>query len=155
MKLHYKIIDNETTSKLDSVIQMDILDSDLSDASSDGYKSEAFMIDEVNSEQTDLSDIGLCSLNKNEVQYNMVLCLIKQKKLRRALKLSKELLEHCPKKYAKDVLRLRSILKKWLKNVESKDGENELQLIEPFPVQNRLCKYFPWIRFKNENEKGP
>jgi hypothetical protein len=62
----------------------------------------------------------------------MTLCYIKKKKYKKALRLSKSLLDTCPKKYAKDVLRIRSILKRWLNGHVSAEGENELQLIEPF-----------------------
>lgn len=102
-----------------------------------------------------MSDIGLCSLNKNEMQYNLVLCNIKMGKYSKAARLAKKILEKCPAKYTKDINRLRSILKRWIKDYEYGNNDNELLMIEPFSAAHRLCKYFPWIRFQNKSGRGP
>jgi hypothetical protein len=44
----------------------------------------------------------------------------------KANSLAKKMLEKCPVKYTKDINRLRSILKKWIKNDEAGADENEL-----------------------------
>lgn len=62
------------------------------------------------SSQTDLSDIGLCSLNVHEFTFNIILCLIKAKKYEEAFEKLTYLLETIPKKYHKELWLLRGIL---------------------------------------------
>ena len=88
------------------------------------------------------------------MQFNIVLCNIRMGKYHKAAKQAKKLLEKCPTKYSKDIKRLRSILKKWIKDDESDDNENELLMIEPFSASHRLCKYFPWVRFTSKSGRG-
>jgi len=52
------------------------------------------------SSQTDLSDVGLCSLNIHEFNYNVVLCLIMKKDFKLAYKKIEYMAETLPKKYA-------------------------------------------------------
>ena len=85
----------------------------------------------------------------------MVLCNIRMGKYHKAAALAKKLLEKCPAKYSKDITRLRSILKRWIKDDESDNNANELSMIEPFSASHRLCKYFPWIRFTSKSGRGP
>jgi len=54
----------------------------------------------VNSSQTDLSDVGLCSLNIHEYSYNTVLCLLMMKDYKKALTKLDYIFDTIPKKYA-------------------------------------------------------
>lgn len=58
---------------------------------SDLSSFEDNVLNEVSSEQTDLSDIGLCSINDNERLFNMCLCYIKMGNLAKALSITKKL----------------------------------------------------------------
>lgn len=52
------------------------------------------------SSQTDLSDVGLCSLNIHEYSYNTVLCLIMMKDYEKALTKLDYMFDTIPKKYS-------------------------------------------------------
>lgn len=52
------------------------------------------------SSQTDLSDVGLCSLNIHEFSYNTILNLIQLKEYKKALTKLDYILDTIPKKYA-------------------------------------------------------
>ena len=54
----------------------------------------------VNSSQTDLSDVGLCSLNIHEFSFNTVLCLLMLKDYKKALTKLDYMIDTIPKKYA-------------------------------------------------------
>lgn len=54
----------------------------------------------VNSSQTDLSDVGLCSLNIHEYSFNIVICLLQMKDYKRALTKLDYMFDTIPKKYA-------------------------------------------------------
>ena len=68
------------------------------------------------SSQTDLSDVGLCSLNVHEFSYNLTLCLIQCKKYEEAFNKVTFMLETLPKKYTKEIWLLRGILASILGN---------------------------------------
>ena len=53
------------------------------------------------SSQTDLSDVGLCSLNVHECSYNIILCLILIQDYKEAIANLNDLLNSVPKKYGK------------------------------------------------------
>lgn len=52
------------------------------------------------SSQTDLSDVGLCSLNIHEFSFNTVLCLLMMKDYKQAMTKLDYMLDTVPKKYA-------------------------------------------------------
>lgn len=52
-----------------------------------------------NSSHTDLSDVGLCSFNVHENNYNQLLCLLLEQKLDEAILLIKTILGQVPPKY--------------------------------------------------------
>lgn len=54
----------------------------------------------ANSSQTDLSDVGLCSLNIHEYSFNTALNLIQIKEYKKALTKLDYILDTIPKKYA-------------------------------------------------------
>lgn len=62
------------------------------------------------SSQTDLSDVGLCSLNIHEFSYNITLWLIQNKQYEEAFEKTTFMLETLPKKYTKEVWIIRGIL---------------------------------------------
>lgn len=106
----------------------------------------------MSSEQTDLSDIGLCSLNSNERLFNIMLCLVKMNRLKKAYVLLKRILKTCPSKYQNNLYKLKYLLKmKLFKNPDSSDYYAGPLLIEPFNVQSRLCRLYPYVEF-NFNE---
>ena len=53
-----------------------------------------------------MSDVGLCSMNKSEMLYNVTLCLLKLKQFKKARKCIGKLMRVIPQKYADDVVRL-------------------------------------------------
>lgn len=53
------------------------------------------------SNQTDLSDVGLCSLNVNEHLFNIALCKLLMKMYPEALSDINQMVETSPKKYSK------------------------------------------------------
>ena len=52
------------------------------------------------SSQTDLSDVGLCSLNIHEYSYNSIICRLCQRNYKKALEILNYMFETIPKKYA-------------------------------------------------------
>jgi len=59
------------------------------------------------SSQTDLSDVGLCSLNIHEYSFNQVVCLVMQKKFSSALDKLDYMLSTIPKKYVNQLWLIR------------------------------------------------
>lgn len=53
-----------------------------------------------NSSQTDLSDVGLCSLNIHEYSFNTVLNLLQMKEYKKTLTKLNYIIDTIPKKYA-------------------------------------------------------
>ena len=105
------------------------------------------MLHEVDSEQTDLSDIGLCSVNDHERAFNIILCLLKAGSFEEALKSVKKLERKVPRRYKQDIKRLRVL-------IEQPTGEGDADLlatIEPFVSEHRLCNYFPLMEFSLPN----
>ena len=62
-----------------------------------------------NSNQTDLSDVGLCSLNVHEAHFNVLLCYLMVKEYKQAVELSTRLIRECPKKYSKFFFVIRGL----------------------------------------------
>jgi hypothetical protein len=66
--------------------------------------------DSDTSNMTDLSDVGLCSLNVHEVTYNIVICEILAGRYPEALKGLTALIEDAPGKYSKKLYLLRGLI---------------------------------------------
>ena len=64
----------------------------------------------ANSSQTDLFDVGLCSLNVHEYSYNTVLNLLQLKEYKKALTKLDYILDTIPKKYAGQLWLIRYIV---------------------------------------------
>ena len=64
----------------------------------------------VNSSQTDLSDVGLCSLNIHEYSFNTVLCLLQMKDYKKALTKLDYIFDTIPKKYAGQLWLIRGLV---------------------------------------------
>ena len=75
-------------------------------ATTNEHKQAEAERDESQSDKTDLSDVGLCSMNKSEMLYNVTLCLLKLKRFKKARKCIGKLMRVIPQKYADDVVRL-------------------------------------------------
>ena len=80
-------------------------------------------------------------------------------KYRRAIKIIDRLLEKCPSKYANDIVKMRSILSKWLSSVrvsteEMEKDQDDPEFIEPFGNTHRLCRFFPWVKFASKSGRG-
>lgn len=116
------------------------------------------------SSQTDLSDVGLCSLNIHEFSYNIVLCLIQNKQYDEAFEKVTFMLETLPKKYTNGVWLIRGVLASIVGNykaaksdfsyAELKDAENYNTYIRDknpitvniFPTAHRLCNHYPYVK---------
>jgi len=66
--------------------------------------------DSETSNNTDLSDIGLCSLNIHEAKFNKVICHILLEDYDNAIKLLTYLIDHSPVKYGKKLYLLRGLI---------------------------------------------
>lgn len=63
----------------------------------------------INSSQTDLSDVGLCSLNIHEYSFNTVLCLLQIKDYKKAVTKLDYIFDTIPKKYAGQLWLIRGL----------------------------------------------
>ena len=66
------------------------------------------------SSQTDLSDVGLCSLNIHEYSFNTVLNLLMLREWKKALTKVDYILDTIPKKYAPQLWLIRALLNQYL-----------------------------------------
>lgn len=150
VKKLYKILDNEVQES-PRAGSPGAEDSDLCIGSAD---RENMLDESTASDKTDLSDVGLCSLNKNEMLFNIILSQVKLGKYPEALKLADKLLGSCPPKYGPDIIRLSEILTQWIlfrtKNHVPEDASRAPTLVQPFKVQHRLCKFYPCMIFECE-----
>lgn len=71
------------------------------------------------SSQTDLSDVGLCSLNVHEFTYNSMICLLCMKQYKQALERLDFLIDTIPKKYAQQLWLIRGHLNSLLASSEN------------------------------------
>lgn len=62
------------------------------------------------SSKTDLSDVGLCSLNVHETNFNVLLCYLMTKDYAAALSRLSELITQAPKKYQKFFFLIRALV---------------------------------------------
>lgn len=120
----------------------------------------------MHSSKTDLSDVGLCSLNVHETNYNIMICYLRMGQYAKALERCNELISQTPGKYQKHFFFIRGLLyevlsqpEKALKDfgryekLESKQyeayfKEGKDMIFEPFPVRNRLCSRFDNLDIK-------
>lgn len=103
------------------------------------------------SSQTDLSDVGLCSLNIHEFSFNQVIALICLKQYEKALEKLDYMFNTIPKKYASQLwlirgqihkaLRNQTAAKKDFKRAEKQDNENYVKFIQQ--KQNVYLSVFP------------
>ena len=114
----------------------------------------------MQSNKTDLSDIGLCSFNSNECIFNQFLCYYLLNDQEHRIQRLNDLSARIPKRYAKNILLLRVIVletfgktvqaEEELKKLKQTDNEtyqkafrsNSPYLIELFPSAGRLCEKF-------------
>ena len=167
IKKNYKVIDNDIEQRA-SFNSADLLSKDFFE-DYDNKEDEAYdplnphlrqhSVDSQESDKTDLSDVGLCSLNKNEMKFNVILCLVKMLKYKKAHKLLVSLKRTCPHKYVRDLVRLEDILTSWLVHQQKlasgekpKRGERQTLTIQPFPLSSRLCRFYPSVLFQFGNE---
>ena len=127
---------------------------------------EGKVIDDASSSQTDLSDVGLCSLNIHEFSYNIVLCFIQQKEFKKALTKLDYIFDTMPKKYASQLWLLRGLInqqvlghanhaKNDFKRAYINDKENATRFLDQrqniqlavFPQQQRLCNSLTYVKF--------
>ena len=118
----------------------------------------------MNSSKTDLSDVGLCSLNVHETNYNILLCYLMMGETQRAIDKASEIINHAPNKYQKHFYLLRGLLyeESGAKEKAKKDFEKYQKQepksydayfrdgkdinFEPFPIKNRLCSRFESVK---------
>lgn len=116
------------------------------------------------SSQTDLSDVGLCSLNIHEYSYNSVICMICQQDFKKALEVLNYIFDTVPKKYASQLWLIRAqilqaqgnvaLARKDFRRAEKYDKETftkfvtqkESVFLTVFPQQSRLCNSFAFIK---------
>jgi hypothetical protein len=142
-------------------------------SSSKSYLRDA---DENSGEQSvdsELSDVGLCTLNKYEYMYNSLLCLAFSGDYEHALTLATNIIDNAHPDYALKVHLLRGVLAKALgRSIECTSSVLELVAtadftaarksdptaakaylekaepckVEIFPEQSRLCAGFPHVK---------
>lgn len=64
----------------------------------------------MNSSKTDLSDVGLCSLNVHETNFNILLCYVMMGENSKSLEKLSEIIREAPKKYSKHFFLLRGLI---------------------------------------------
>jgi hypothetical protein len=64
----------------------------------------------MNSSKTDLSDVGLCSLNVHETNFNIMLCHLMMKDSARAMEKCNEIIGQAPGKYQRHFFLVRALL---------------------------------------------
>lgn len=74
------------------------------------YSNQTSPMMSVHTSKTDLSDVGLCSFNQHENNYNLLLCYLFLKDKDNSLSKVNELIKFCPKKYAKEFFFIRGLL---------------------------------------------
>jgi len=118
------------------------------------------------SSKTDLSDVGLCSLNLHENNYNILLCHLLLRDMPSALKKASEIVQGAPPKYQRHFFLLRGLIYEGLgegdkaakdfakyekaepKMYDTYFKEGKDLIFEPFPIKTRLCSRFDLLRFQ-------
>lgn len=62
------------------------------------------------SSKTDLSDVGLCSLNVHETNFNILLCYLMMNEFDKAREKVNEIMSMAPKKYQKNFFLIRGLI---------------------------------------------
>lgn len=77
--------------------------------------------EENNSEnsQSDISDVGLCTINKYEISFNKMICEIMIKSYKEALKTCNYIFDNANSNYSDKLFILRAILHKEIGNKEA------------------------------------
>lgn len=114
--------------------------------------------------ESDLSDVGLCSLNRFEHQYNVMICSMFTGDYEKALKLVTGILKNAEPDYADKCWLIRGIIHTLrgkigeatsnFKAARDKDAlqakayldRKEPVMLNVFPEKNRLCSYFPYTK---------
>lgn len=86
------------------------------------------------SNQTDLSDVGLCSLNVHESHFNIVLCFIQLKDYKQALERVSKLVHDAPKRYTKCLYLIRGLLYQALGNTGK--GKGDIDVVQKLATQD-------------------
>ncbi len=128
------------------------------------YSRSSTPLYSMNSSKTDLSDVGLCSLNVHETNYNIFLCHLITRDYDRAIEKVNEIIGQAPGKYQRHFFLIRGLIyeaqgkadkaSKDYQKYEKAEGKNyETFMIEgrdlvfePFPVKQRLCAKFESIK---------
>jgi len=129
--------------------------------------------DSDSSNQTDLSDVGLCSLNVHESKYNQTLCYLMMSQYPKALEILDDLITNGPQKYARSLFLIRGLIyqqqgeenksKFDFNKAFDEDQETAMRYFEdkqnvpihPFPVSNRLWSNFPCIKIIIDKNHPP
>ena len=74
------------------------------------YSNSSTPLLSMNSSKTDLSDVGLCSQNTHETNFNLLLCHILLQEKDKSLQKVNELIRHTPKKYNREFYLIRGLL---------------------------------------------
>jgi len=149
---------------------------DFQDAYSLMSSSKSYIKDSTNelneSIESDLSDVGLCTLNKYEYQYNSMICWLFIGDYEKSLSLCNSIIENACPEYTNKLYLLRGIILTFLeRNSEATTDftaakqndqiakqfldKKESVKIEIFPEQGRLCENFAYIRFDCKKKFDP
>ena len=86
------------------------------------------------SSQTDLSDVGLCSLNIHEYSFNTALCMILDKDYKQALTKLDYILDTIAKKYASQIWLIKGAVNKILGY--TKESKNDFKRARKYDKEN-------------------
>ena len=82
------------------------------------YSNNSTPLISIHTSKTDLSDVGLCSFNQHESNYNLLLCYLFIKDKDRSFSKVNELIRLCPKKYNREFYLIRGLLNDHFDNKE-------------------------------------
>lgn len=117
------------------------------------YSRSSTPLFSMNSSKTDLSDVGLCSLNVHETNYNIFLCHLITRDYDLAIEKVNEIIGQAPGKYQRHFFLIRGLIYEALgksdkaqkdyqkyekaeaKNFETFMKEGRDLVFEPFPVK--------------------
>jgi len=120
--------------------------------------------EERSSTDSDSSDVGLCTINKHEYQYNSMLCHLFNQEYERAYECATSIIQNATANYGNKVWVIRGVILSLLGRTEEAQfdfqqarendpvaksfiEEKKAITLEVFPNQNRLCFYFSYIEF--------
>lgn len=64
----------------------------------------------MHSSKTDLSDVGLCSLNVHETNFNILLCYLMMGNWQKSLEKLNDIINNAPRKYSKHFFLIRGLV---------------------------------------------